>query len=74
MSLLELIAALNDLLGTDIQPAHRPPRVGDVRDSMADITQARQLLGYEPRIGFEDGLRQSIGYYRELVEQLALRA
>ncbi len=73
MSLLELIAALNGLLGTDVQPVHRPARVGDVRESMADITQARQLLGYEPRVGFEEGLRLSIDYYRELIGQLALR-
>ncbi len=74
MSLLDLLAALNSSLGTDVQPIHRPARAGDVRESMADITLARQLLGYEPRVGFEDGLRQSIDYYRELVEQLALRS
>jgi UDP-glucose 4-epimerase len=66
-SLLELIALLNDLLGTNIQPVHAPPRVGDVRESLADITQARQRLAYEPQVGFEEGLRRSIEYYRKLV-------
>jgi UDP-glucose 4-epimerase len=68
-SLLELLSALNELLGTDVQPIHEPARLGDVRESQADITLARQLLKYEPRIGFEEGLRQSIDYYRDLVQK-----
>ena len=68
ISLLELIAALNNLLKTDVKPKHEPPRVGDVRESMADITLARQYLGYEPRISFEEGLRRSIDYYVGLVK------
>jgi UDP-glucose 4-epimerase len=63
ISLLELIAVLNKLLKLNVAPRHEAPRVGDVRESMADITLARQLLGYEPRIGFEEGLRRSIDYY-----------
>jgi UDP-glucose 4-epimerase len=66
LSLLELLAALNRLLGASVQPVHQPPRAGDVRDSLADITLARQYLGYEARIGFEEGLRRSIDYYRSL--------
>jgi UDP-glucose 4-epimerase len=68
LSLLELIAALNRQLGTDVQPIHAPPRVGDVRESMADITLARTVLGYEPAIDFEEGLRRSIDYYRTIVK------
>jgi UDP-glucose 4-epimerase len=68
ISLLELIAALNKLLKTNFEPQHEPPRLGDVRESMADITLARQFLGYEPSIGFEEGLRQSIDYYVGLVK------
>jgi UDP-glucose 4-epimerase len=64
--LLELIAALNQLLGTALAPVHAPPRVGDVRESLADITQARSRLGYEPQVGFEEGLRLSIDYYRQI--------
>jgi len=64
--LLTLIAVLNRLLGTNIQARHAPPRVGDVRESLADITQARKLLGYEPQVDFEEGLRTSIEYYRML--------
>ncbi|MGC4005138.1 MAG: NAD-dependent epimerase/dehydratase family protein [Pirellulales bacterium] len=63
ISLLELLSELNQLLGTSISPIHEPARIGDVRESMADITVARDLLGYEPTIGFADGLRRSIDYY-----------
>jgi len=66
-NLLELISALNRMLGTDVAPLHEPPRVGDVRDSMADITLARELLGYEPQVGFEQGIERSIEYYRSFV-------
>jgi UDP-glucose 4-epimerase len=65
--LLTLIRVLNALLGTDVEPTHADPRPGDVRESLADITFARQLLGYEPQVDFEDGLRRSIAYYRKVL-------
>ncbi|HBO45001.1 MAG TPA: LPS biosynthesis protein WbpP [Planctomycetaceae bacterium] len=67
--LLTLIDMLNRLLGTDVQPIHDKPRVGDVRESMADVTLARALLGYETQVHFEEGLRRSINYYRSLAEK-----
>ena len=66
IDLLALIDALNELLGTDVKPVHDPPRPGDIRESMADITQARALLGYEPQVDFHQGLRRSIDYYRQM--------
>jgi UDP-glucose 4-epimerase len=66
MNLLDLIAAINRVLGTKIEPNFDPPRVGDVRDSLADISAARKLLGYESAVDFDEGLRQSIDYYRQL--------
>jgi UDP-glucose 4-epimerase len=66
-NLLTLIQILNQLLGTDVLPIHEASRPGDVRDSLADITLAKQLLGYEPQVDFETGLRRSIDYYRKLV-------
>jgi UDP-glucose 4-epimerase len=63
-SLLTLLEHLQQMLDVDIQPLHEPPRPGDVRDSMADITLARQLLGYETQVGFEEGLAKSIDYYQ----------
>ncbi|MCU0982106.1 MAG: hypothetical protein MUF25_23375 [Pirellulaceae bacterium] len=62
--LLTLLAALNRLLQLNIQPRHEPPRVGDIRDRTADVTQARRLLGYEVQVDFEQGLQRSIDYYR----------
>jgi UDP-glucose 4-epimerase len=68
VSLLELIATLNGILGTHIQPVHTAPRPGDVRDSRADISRARAELGYSPQLGWDEGLRNCIGYYADLVQ------
>ena len=65
-TLLQLLAALRELLHQEITPIHEPPRVGDVRDSLADIMAARNVLGYEPRINFEEGLARSIDYYQSV--------
>ncbi len=65
-SLLELIASINRVLGTSIEPIFESARAGDVRESLADIAAARVVLGYEPGIEFEDGLRRSIEYYRAI--------
>ena len=64
--LLTLLDMLNRLLGTDVKPIHDDPRIGDVRESLADISQARKMLGYEPLVDFEEGLRRSVDYYREI--------
>lgn len=67
VSLLDLVELLNKQLGTNVKARHEPPRTGDIRESLADITQARKHLGYEPQVDFEEGLRRSIDYYRSLV-------
>ena len=66
LDLLDLVAAINRVLGTKLEPIFDPPRAGDVRDSLADISLARKVLGYEPVIDFDEGLRRSIQYYRTL--------
>src|SRR5262245_5953983 len=63
-TLLELVTALNKLLGTKIQPKYDDPRPGDIRDSQADISEAKKCLGFEPKVDFVEGLRLSIDYYR----------
>ena len=65
-TLLDLVSAINQAMGSDLAPQFAPPRAGDVRDSMADISLARKLLGYEPRFTLEEGLVRSIDYYRSL--------
>ncbi len=69
--LLSLLALLSRLLHVEVQPEFAPPRPGDVRESLADITLAQRLLGYQPQVDFEEGLRRSIGYYRTLIESSA---
>jgi len=66
IDLLKLLEILNRLLGLNVEPEFAPPRAGDVRESLADITLARKLLGYEPQVDFEEGLRRSIDYYRRI--------
>lgn len=67
ISLNQMLAKLNQLLGTNVQPVFEDPRVGDVRDSLADISQARECLGYEPVVDFNTGLERSIEFYKSLV-------
>jgi UDP-glucose 4-epimerase len=64
VTVLDLVALLNKLLGTNLVPGHGPPRSGDVRHSRADISRARRELGYEPVVSFEEGLRQTLDWYR----------
>ena len=65
-TLLELIDAINAALGTELEAVFDEPRAGDVRESLADITQARKLLGYEPSITLAEGLHRSIEYYKSI--------
>jgi UDP-glucose 4-epimerase len=58
-SLLELVEALNKILGTSFKPQFQDPRVGDVRDSLADTSNAERLLGYAPTIEFFEGLQRT---------------
>jgi UDP-glucose 4-epimerase len=60
-SLNELIARLNEILGTCLEPLYAPPRTGDVRDSFADIAKAGRLLGYLPSVPFREGLERAAG-------------
>jgi UDP-glucose 4-epimerase len=64
VTLLELLAALNRVLGTAAVPEHGPARAGDVRFSRAKIDRIRAELGYEPAVGFEDGLRRTVEWYQ----------
>ena len=65
ISLLELHAAINRVMGTDLKPLMAPPRVGDVMHSSADITKARKLLGYDPKFTFEEGLIKTCAFFSQ---------
>jgi nucleoside-diphosphate-sugar epimerase len=67
-TLNELVGTLRRLLDSDVEPEYGPPRPGDVSESLADISLARELLGYEPRVEFEEGLERTIAW---IVEQRA---
>lgn len=56
---------LRELTGYEGSPAYGEPRAGDVRDSLADITLAHELLGYEPVVDFREGLRRTVQWYRQ---------
>jgi UDP-glucose 4-epimerase len=66
ISLNQLFESMRRLIGADIKPLYQSPRAGDVRDSQADITRAKQILGYQPLVPFEEGLKLTVDWYRNL--------
>ncbi len=68
-SLLDLVGALNENLGTQLPPLFEPARIGDVRDSLADISKARRELNYEPSTNFMEGIRLTLAEYRSAVDR-----
>lgn len=62
----QLYTACQTQLGSSFKPTYREPRAGDIRDSLADISLAKNLLGYQPTKKFEDGLTDTIEYFRKL--------
>ncbi len=71
VTLLDLISQLNKLLDLNIKPKYDKDRPGDVRESLADISEATKHLDYRPQVEFDDGLSQSINYYRSLIKKPA---
>jgi UDP-glucose 4-epimerase len=66
ITILDLVAALNRLLGTRIVPQFTPPRAGDVRHSLASIARAQHDLGYEVKVPFEEGLSKTLAWYQSV--------
>ena len=64
VSLNEVVRVLGKISGKTLETKYEPPRDGDIRDSQADITQAKELLGYEPQVSFEEGLSRTYEWYR----------
>ncbi|HUB52049.1 MAG TPA: SDR family oxidoreductase [Terracidiphilus sp.] len=63
-TLNQTFAILREFTGYKGEPAYEPSRQGDIRDSLADITLARELLGYKPSVDFREGLRRTVEWYR----------
>ena len=62
-TLNHVLRLLGKISGKDPRPTYDPPRTGDIRDSLADISLAGELLGYQPRVAFEEGLRHTWDWY-----------
>ena len=68
-SLNHTVALLSDISGKKLEAKYEPARDGDIRDSQADISQAREFLGYEPAVAFEEGLRRTFEWYRAVQDR-----
>ena len=64
ISLNELFQTLQDIIGFRVQPTYDAPREGDVRDSLADLTHAMNVLGYKPMVSLTEGLTRTVEWYR----------
>ncbi len=69
-TLNQTLRLLEQIAGKRLQAKYDPPRDGDIRDSQADTTQSRELLGYDPQVGFEEGLRRTYDWYRDAQARL----
>jgi UDP-glucose 4-epimerase len=65
VTLNETFRILCELTGFQGKPVYADPRAGDIRDSLADIHRAEQLLGYRPIVNFEEGLKRTVEWYRQ---------
>jgi nucleoside-diphosphate-sugar epimerase len=64
ISLNALFEEMRRLIGANVKPVYTEQRTGDVRDSLADLRLAREVLGYEPIVPFEEGIRRTVEWYR----------
>ena len=71
ISLNQLFETMKRLIGATVEPVYAETRAGDVSDSQADITLAREILGYEPTVTFEDGLARTVDWYRTMEPAVA---
>ncbi len=65
VTLNDLVAQLNAALGTDLPPIHGAERPGDIKHSRANVSKAKELLGFAPVVEFAEGLRRTVDWYRE---------
>jgi UDP-glucose 4-epimerase len=63
-TLIELVQMINEILGKNIEPKFETDRAGDVKHSLAGIEKAKELLSYEVRVDFREGLRRTVEYFQ----------
>lgn len=68
-TLLDVIEALNEILGTSLAPEFQAPRAGDVRDSLASVERARESIGYAPSVSFRVGLQRTVEWFASRAEE-----
>ena len=64
VSLLDIIARLEALLGRKLERRHTPSRAGDVAHTLADVSKAKRLMGYSPLVDFDEGFRRTVEYFK----------
>jgi nucleoside-diphosphate-sugar epimerase len=67
LSVLDIASCLEEVLGRPLTRRHTPARRGDVRDTLADLSRARTGLGYQPAVGFSEGLRSTVAGFAQAV-------
>jgi nucleoside-diphosphate-sugar epimerase len=60
-----IIKMINEITGRNVRPIYAPARPGDVKHSLADITLAKKVIGFQPKVSFKNGLKLAINWYRE---------
>jgi UDP-glucose 4-epimerase len=65
ITLNEVLKLLTKITGKKIQAQYEPPRTGDIRDSQADVSLAKKVLGYQPLVHFEEGLKRTWEWYKK---------
>ncbi len=60
-----VVQTIAELLGKNIKPKYDPPRPGDIKYSLADVKKAKEVIGYEPAVSFDQGIRRAIDWYRQ---------
>jgi len=73
VSLNEVLRELRKITGKALEANYEPAREGDIRDSQADISRAREFLGYEPQVSFEEGLARTFEWYRGTQAKMAAK-
>ena len=73
ISLNQTLGLLREISGKNLEAKYEPARDGDIRDSQADVTLAREILGYEPTVDFAEGLRRTFAWYSEAEAKVRAR-